>query len=123
MQACKRVASRAGASPAPTIHERDAHPFRGRTGGSRAGASPAPTIHERDAHPYRGGAGLAFASRTLMGRKRIVLLLSVCSCLLLLCGLFLSTKSVLADGGAPNLAYIAGSASGISVVDIQLQTV
>src|SRR5205085_9548767 len=86
MQACKRGGTRAGASPAPTIHERDAHPYgsgrpepgnRASKGGSRAGASPAPTIHERDAHPYRGGAGLAFASRTLMGRKRIVLLLSV----------------------------------------------
>jgi len=29
----------------------------------------------------------------------------------------------LADGGAPNLAYIAGSAKGISVVDIQQKTV
>src|SRR5437588_2714360 len=84
--------SRAGASPAPTIHERDAHSYRVSTGGSRAGASPAPTIHERDAHPFRGGAGIAFALGTLMVRKRIALLLSVCSCFLLLCAFFLSTK-------------------------------
>jgi len=42
---------------------------------------------------------------------------------LLLGVLFLTTKPVLADGGAPNLAYIAGTASGISVVDIQQQKV
>src|SRR5229473_77742 len=37
--------------------------------------------------------------------------------------LFPAAGSALADGGAPNLAYIAGSAKGISVVDIQQKTV
>ncbi|GAC1568049.1 MAG: hypothetical protein NVS3B14_16010 [Ktedonobacteraceae bacterium] len=37
----------------------------------------------------------------------------------LLCSFFLPGGGALADGGAPNLAYISGSAQGISVVDIQ----
>jgi DNA-binding beta-propeller fold protein YncE len=37
--------------------------------------------------------------------------------------LFPAAGPALADGGAPNLAYIAGSAKGISVVDIQQKTV
>jgi hypothetical protein len=79
---------------------------------SRAGASPTPTLHGWASRSYRVGVGLAPALGTWLYAG-----------LLLLCTLFLSTKPALADGGAPNLAYIAGTASGISVVDIQQQKV
>ena len=54
----------------------------------------------------------------------VVVLISRISCygfcflltLLLLAGLFSSTAQ--ADGGAPQLAYVAGAAQGISVIDI-----
>ena len=46
----RKYDSRAGASPARTLHEPD-H--------SRAGASPARTLDEPDVHPYRVRAGLA----------------------------------------------------------------
>lgn len=37
--------------------------------------------------------------------------------------LFISPVSVYADGGAPNLAYVAGAASGVSVIDVRQQKV
>src|SRR5579863_4936959 len=49
--------------------------------------------------------------------------LIISSGLLLFYLLFPLAGSAQADGGAPNLAYIAGSAKGISVVDIQQQKV
>lgn len=45
---------------------------------------------------------------------------------LALCGLMLATPAiptVHADGGAPNLAYVAGGAQGVSAIDIGLQKV
>jgi len=51
---------------------------------------------------------------------RIVLLLFV---FLLLSFLFPSSQHVFADGGAPNLAYVAGTTKGISVIDIGQQKV
>jgi len=36
---------------------------------------------------------------------------------------FLSTPSVKADGGAPNLAYIAGGSTGVSIIDIVEQKI
>ncbi len=51
---------------------------------------------------------------------RIPLLL--CTFLLLLF-LFPGSQHAFADGGAPNLAYVAGTASGISVIDIGQQKV
>ena len=47
----------------------------------------------------------------------------VCIGLMLLWTLIPVTRPVLADGGAPNLAYIAGSKTGISVIDIPQQKV
>src|SRR5216684_2455887 len=55
-----QTASRAGASPAPTIHDRDAQSSMVATA-SRAGANPAPTIHDRDAQSSMVGATLAVA--------------------------------------------------------------
>ena len=43
--------------------------------------------------------------------------------LLLLWTLIPAAPTALADGGAPNLAYIAGSKTGISVIDIHQQKV
>jgi hypothetical protein len=40
-----------------------------------------------------------------------------------LIALFTISPSARADGGAPNLAYIAGSAKGISVFDVAQQKV
>src|SRR6266699_6523100 len=42
---------------------------------------------------------------------------------LLLTYLFPGSRHVYADGGAPNLAYVAGTAKGISVIDISQQKV
>ncbi len=47
----------------------------------------------------------------------------VCAGLSLLWMLNPATPTALADGGAPNLAYIAGSKTGISVIDIRRQKV
>lgn len=48
----------------------------------------------------------------------------ICLGFLLLWGLFItSTPTAFADGGAPNLAYIAGSKTGVSVIDIQQQKI
>ncbi|HEV2582859.1 MAG TPA: hypothetical protein VGT44_18520 [Ktedonobacteraceae bacterium] len=44
-------------------------------------------------------------------------------CLLLMLCLTLSASQVHADGGAPNLAYVAGTSQGISVIDILQQKV
>jgi DNA-binding beta-propeller fold protein YncE len=41
-----------------------------------------------------------------------------CLCILLFCLLSCFARSAYADGGAPQLAYVAGSAQGISVIDI-----
>lgn len=54
---------------------------------------------------------------------KIRLLLSVCGVVLLILPAFLALPPVLADGGAPNLAYISGSSSGISVLDIQQEKI
>jgi DNA-binding beta-propeller fold protein YncE len=51
---------------------------------------------------------------------RLVLLLFA---LALLSFLFLDSQNVIADGGAPNLAYVAGAANGIGVIDIGQQKV
>jgi hypothetical protein len=45
------------------------------------------------------------------------------SCLLLLPGSFFALPAAHADGGAPNLAYIAGAGKGISAIDIAQQKV
>jgi DNA-binding beta-propeller fold protein YncE len=55
--------------------------------------------------------------RCLTGAARLVPLLC---CLVLL---LLSSSIALADGGAPNLAYVAGGSKGISVVDVAKQGV
>ena len=47
----------------------------------------------------------------------------VCMALLLLWTLIPATSPLMADGGAPNLAYVAGSKTGISVIDIRQQKV
>ncbi len=47
----------------------------------------------------------------------------VCAGLLLLWTLIVAAPITLADGGAPNLAYVAGSKTGISVIDIRQQKV
>src|SRR2546428_12414743 len=52
--------------------------------------------------------------------ERIVLLLCTLTILLLL---FPGTRQAQADGGAPNLAYVAGGSHGISVIDIGQQKV
>jgi DNA-binding beta-propeller fold protein YncE len=52
--------------------------------------------------------------------RRVVLLLFA---LLLLLFLFPGSQHASADGGAPNLAYVAGTAHGISVIDIGQQKV
>ena len=52
--------------------------------------------------------------------RRVVLLLCTLTILLLL---FSGTRQAQADGGAPNLAYVAGGSNGISVVDIGQQKV
>src|SRR5579884_270257 len=44
-------------------------------------------------------------------------------CLLLTLFLSISPPQALADGGAPNLAYVAGTSHGISVIDILQQKV
>ena len=60
--------------------------------------------------------------RQRAGHARFSSLLGLC---LALCGIMLlppSPPTALADGGAPNLAYIAGGGQGLSVVDIGQQT-
>src|SRR5260370_13753748 len=52
--------------------------------------------------------------------RRVVLLPCTLTILLLL---FSGTRQAQADGGAPNLAYVAGGSNGISVVDIGQQKV
>ena len=62
-------------------------------------------------------------ARQRAGHARLSYLLGLC---LALCGIMLpvpSTPTVLADGGAPNLAYIAGGGQGLSIVDIGQQKV
>ena len=51
---------------------------------------------------------------------RIVLLLCALTILLLL---FPVTQQAYADGGAPNLAYVAGGSNGLSIIDIAQQKV
>lgn len=52
--------------------------------------------------------------------QRIVIrLICICACLLTFWSLMPVTPMAFADGGAPDLAYIAGAKSGISVIDIQ----
>src|SRR6185437_2092872 len=50
-------------------------------------------------------------------------LYAIFSVLILLFLLFPITQHAYADGGAPNLAYVAGTAKGISVIDISQQKV
>ena len=71
---------------------------------------PYPTT-KYEADTYRVGATtrVALASRLLMESCLFLVLF-------LLAGLF--SQSALADGGAPQLAYIAGAAQGISIIDI-----
>ncbi|HEY6540045.1 MAG TPA: YncE family protein, partial [Ktedonobacteraceae bacterium] len=57
---------------------------------------------------------VALAPRLLMGLCLFVMLF-------LLAGLF--PRTALADGGAPQLAYVAGAAQGISIIDIAQQRV
>ncbi len=47
------------------------------------------------------------------------------ACLSILAGLlfFVSSLPVYADGGAPNLAYVAGTSAGVSVIDVGLRKV
>jgi hypothetical protein len=51
------------------------------------------------------------------------LLLAVCALAMLALPAMIMTAPALADGGAPNLAYISGSSSGISVLDIQQEKI
>src|SRR5258708_22676384 len=44
---------------------------------------------------------------------------SICSVLMLLFLLLPTTQHAYADGGAPNLAYVAGASKGIGVIDIR----
>jgi hypothetical protein len=53
---------------------------------------------------------------------RVLPLVVLCVVLLLLPAFLLATPAY-ADGGAPNLAYVSGTSSGISVIDIQQQKV
>ena len=62
----------------------------------------------------RDGASLA---KCLTGALRLASLLCCLSLLLL------PSSIALADGGAPNLAYVAGGSNGISVVDVAKQAV
>ncbi len=55
--------------------------------------------------------------------KRVFFALKLLLALFMLCCLLLLPASTHADGGAPNLAYVAGSAKGISVIDIGQQQV
>jgi DNA-binding beta-propeller fold protein YncE len=48
---------------------------------------------------------------------------SICSVLLLVLLLLPTTQHAYADGGAPNLAYVAGASKGIGVIDIAQQKV
>lgn len=59
----------------------------------------------------------------LLRTYKITLLLVICGIISLALPAFLLAAPALADGGAPNLAYISGSSSGISVLDIQQQKV
>jgi DNA-binding beta-propeller fold protein YncE len=78
---------------------------------TRAGASPAPTILRSDPHrAYRAGLAPAL----------VIVVVTLASLFYLL---FPAAGAAWADGGAPNLAYISGTARGISVVDIQQKTV
>jgi DNA-binding beta-propeller fold protein YncE len=71
---------------------------------------PYPTS-KRTADPYRVGTGLVPApdSRSFVGACLFL-------ALFLLVGLF--PRTALADGGAPQLAYVAGAARGIGIIDI-----
>lgn len=63
------------------------------------------------------------ARRRGCGQKRVLIVLSLC---LVLCSVLLLTQStpvVHADGGAPNLAYVAGGGQGVVVIDIGQQKV
>lgn len=55
--------------------------------------------------------------------KKFRLLLTLCCTLALFLWLFPWTRHAHADGGAPNLAYVAGGSKGISVIDILQQKV
>jgi hypothetical protein len=53
---------------------------------------------------------------------RLILFRGTCILLLCILGLFLgNAPTALADGGAPNLAYVAGGGKGIAVVDVVKQ--
>src|SRR5579871_6996203 len=80
--------------------------------GNEGGGKPRPyPIRACYTLRHRVGAGLAPAlvSRSVVGAY-------VFLTLLLLTGLF--PRTALADGGAPQLAYVAGAARGISIIDI-----
>ena len=68
-------------------------------------------------HGWRGGG----ASRAATGRHFARFVLPGLLCFLGL--LLLPAPIALADGGAPNLAYVAGGSKGISVVDVVKQSV
>jgi hypothetical protein len=53
--------------------------------------------------------------------RRIIILLSTCTFLAWF--FFLSTPTIYADGGAPNLAYVAGTPDGVSIIDVAQQTI
>ena len=59
----------------------------------------------------------------LLRTYKIALPLLVCGIIALALPAFFVAPPALADGGAPNLAYISGSSSGISVLDIQQEKV
>src|SRR5690242_12334447 len=54
---------------------------------------------------------------------KIASLLLVCGIISLALPAFFPASPALADGGAPNLAYISGASNGISVLDIQQEKV
>ena len=55
--------------------------------------------------------------RSSLRRRYGFLLLLLLLCVLAFCA-FLRSRDVYADGGAPNLAYVSGTSSGISVIDV-----
>src|SRR5690242_6207451 len=69
---------------------------------------------------------LYLSGRDKSGPYKSHLLLKICtifSILILLTLLLPTTQHAYADGGAPNLAYVAGASKGISVIDIAQQKV
>jgi len=59
----------------------------------------------------------------LVLQRVLIRSVGVCAGLLLLWTLIDAAPITLADGGAPNLAYVASSKTGISVIDIRQQKI